>query len=268
MSILLQTDAFQLPYDDKGTRPELTPQDIASGTYYGQMQVRGSLLVIKDSAHAASGFIAFGNSITTVPTSTTPTPAAATGLLIDYLGITGWRSGVMQAAFNSVTGDITAGAGVVLLDVDGITLDDANVDAALIKWKSGTDLTASIGTYSTAGNAKLTIDINTDGAFTDGRFHLNVYNASGDTALFRLISKDAGTNHALLGSDGTFAGITIGGLSDPDAMADIRGYLCIEDGSTAPTAVSGKTFIYVDTADGDLKVTFGDGVTKTLATDT
>ena len=44
--------------------------------------------------------------------------------------------------------------------------------------------------------------------------------------------------------------------------------MAIVDGITAPTTVLGKTFIYVDTADGDLKVKFGDGTVKTLATDT
>lgn len=43
--------------------------------------------------------------------------------------------------------------------------------------------------------------------------------------------------------------------------------LALTDGVTAPTAVSGLAFIYVDTADGDLKVRFGDGVTKTITTD-
>lgn len=45
--------------------------------------------------------------------------------------------------------------------------------------------------------------------------------------------------------------------------------LCtLVDGVTAPAAVVGTAQIYVDTADGDLKVIFGDGVIKTLATDT
>jgi hypothetical protein len=44
--------------------------------------------------------------------------------------------------------------------------------------------------------------------------------------------------------------------------------MAIVDGITAPTTVLGKTFIYVDTADGDLKVKFGDGTVKTIATDT
>ncbi len=46
------------------------------------------------------------------------------------------------------------------------------------------------------------------------------------------------------------------------------GGLAITDGVTAPSAVSGYAVIYVDTSDGDLKVKFADGVTKTLAVDT
>jgi hypothetical protein len=46
------------------------------------------------------------------------------------------------------------------------------------------------------------------------------------------------------------------------------GALGLKDGITAPAAVSGLAQIYIDTADGDLKVKFADGVTKTLATDT
>ena len=44
--------------------------------------------------------------------------------------------------------------------------------------------------------------------------------------------------------------------------------LALQDGITAPATVSGHAQIYVDTADGDLKVKFGDGTVKTIATDT
>lgn len=44
--------------------------------------------------------------------------------------------------------------------------------------------------------------------------------------------------------------------------------LMLTDGITAPSATSGYATIYVDTSDGDLKVKFGDGTTKTIATDT
>jgi|TARA_R110000772_G_scaffold114871_1_gene219596 hypothetical protein len=45
--------------------------------------------------------------------------------------------------------------------------------------------------------------------------------------------------------------------------------LNLEDsGVSTPATVATKTFIYVDDADGDLKVKFGDGTVKTIATDT
>lgn len=44
--------------------------------------------------------------------------------------------------------------------------------------------------------------------------------------------------------------------------------LGLKDGQTAPATVAGRAFIYVDTADGDLKVKFGDGTIKTIVTDT
>jgi hypothetical protein len=46
------------------------------------------------------------------------------------------------------------------------------------------------------------------------------------------------------------------------------GVIGIPDGVTAPDALASVAWIYVDTADGDLKVKFPDGVVKTLATDT
>lgn len=49
---------------------------------------------------------------------------------------------------------------------------------------------------------------------------------------------------------------------------EANGPLRIPDGITAPTAVSGWAYIYVDSADGDLKVRFGNNVTKTIVTDT
>ncbi len=44
--------------------------------------------------------------------------------------------------------------------------------------------------------------------------------------------------------------------------------LVVVDGVTAPTAVAGLALIYVDTNTGDLMCRFGDGITKTIVTDT
>lgn len=49
---------------------------------------------------------------------------------------------------------------------------------------------------------------------------------------------------------------------------DVEGYLSIKDGMTAPGAGTGQARIYVDTADGDLKVVFADGTVKTIVVDT
>lgn len=45
-------------------------------------------------------------------------------------------------------------------------------------------------------------------------------------------------------------------------------YVSIADGMTAPSAQAGQGRIYIDTADGDLKIIFGDGTIKTIVTDT
>ena len=50
-------------------------------------------------------------------------------------------------------------------------------------------------------------------------------------------------------------------------MAD-GGTFWIKDGITAPSSTSTWAGIYIDSADGDLKVIFGDGTVKTIATDT
>ena len=51
-------------------------------------------------------------------------------------------------------------------------------------------------------------------------------------------------------------------------LSDIEtNILALEDGITAPSALSGFAQIYVDTADGSLKVIFDSGNVKTIATD-
>ncbi len=52
-------------------------------------------------------------------------------------------------------------------------------------------------------------------------------------------------------------------------LSDIEtNILALEDGVTAPSATVGFAKIYVDTADGDLKIVYGDGTVKTIVVDT
>jgi len=51
-------------------------------------------------------------------------------------------------------------------------------------------------------------------------------------------------------------------------MSLVGGAFLIQDGIAEPGTVTGFASLYVDTADGDLKVKFGDGTVKTIATDT
>ncbi len=67
------------------------------------------------------------------------------------------------------------------------------------------------------------------------------------------------------------SGLYVGSVSGGDAADNwiyADGGLALADGITAPSTVAGKAQIYVDTADGDLKVKFGDGTVKTIVTDT
>lgn len=56
--------------------------------------------------------------------------------------------------------------------------------------------------------------------------------------------------------------------ADPAITSLRAGILLLTDGVAAPAATAGKAKVYVDTADGDLKVKFADATTKTIETDT
>jgi hypothetical protein len=95
------------------------------------------------------------------------------------------------------------------------------------------------------------------------------------------LTADAGDVEFVLSSGGSTHTFTIGmgllGLTTNRAIecaaltatGDVRAsHLQITDGISAPSSESGIAKIYVDTADGDLKVKFGDGTVKTIVTDT
>lgn len=80
----------------------------------------------------------------------------------------------------------------------------------------------------------------------------------GTTATQRFVMVDSAGNAA--------AAITATGVGAFNANVQAT-FLVITDGVTAPAATAGQAKIYVDTADGDLKIVFGDGTVKTIVTD-
>jgi hypothetical protein len=112
-------------------------------------------------------------------------------------------------------------------------------------WYGGTAAT-SPGLIS--GSNSLTLDTYAAGNFSRLNF-------GGTTSSFPALKRNSTALETKLADDSAYA---------PHAMQ----YLDITDGITAPAAATGRARIYVDTADGDLKVIFADGTIKTIVTDT
>ena len=77
------------------------------------------------------------------------------------------------------------------------------------------------------------------------------------------------TDYIQFAHDGTDANITTANTAQVtvDNNVNLAGHIAIVDGETAPTQISGRAIIYVDSSDGDLKVKFGDGHVAVLAAD-
>jgi len=130
------------------------------------------ILTIKDSAGAAVITLdaSAGAEITkklTMPGAssaisigaTPPTAAdAGTGIWIDRTGFYSLTSNVYQVKIDAANGKLYAGAGDVILDVNGITLLDGNAVVNQVKWDFGDGYPPSIYAYDTGVFKKLLID--------------------------------------------------------------------------------------------------------------
>lgn len=149
MPINLVPQDYQMPGDTMGNRKKVRPEDIRSGTLYGQYQLRGSVLTIKDASTTASGYMAFGTDMTTIPTSAT----TGTGIYIDYTGIYGLVSDVKQFYWTAANGKGYAGAGAVTLDTNGISIVEAGAktDANSYKFSVGGVTTTRLASWNSTG---------------------------------------------------------------------------------------------------------------------
>lgn len=114
---------------------------------------------------------------------------------------------------------------------------------------------------------------------------LKAVNAAGNGQVFAVrVDSNNNLNLRALNSNGSVDGdVIIGGGANVRTLNDNATTLgtstsrwanvfstvtTLIDGVTEPSTIAGHAQIYVDTADGDLKVKFGDGTVKTIVTDT
>lgn len=139
-------------------------------------------------------------------------------------------------------------AGIVkstLVGGGGYRLDAAAGNIRSIRWFSGGSVRADFGLNATAES----------GANAGSDFYLQMFDDAGASL---------GTAMSIIRSN---LNVTFGSNTIATGFARAA-HMQITDGITAPTATAGQAKIYVDTADGDLKVIFGDGTIKTIVVDT
>lgn len=99
---------------------------------------------------------------------------------------------------------------------------------------------------------------NTTGVDTDAMLYIGKAFVGGGKTIIATVHTNAISGTGDLGNT----------LDDGTGGAKFRGALGLTDGMTAPSTIAGFAQLYVDTADGDLKVKFGDGTVKTIVVDT
>jgi len=197
---------------------------------------------------------------------------------------------------NGTHRDITANSLTVTADTatgaeGGITADGDGVFGGDVVALDGTGGECGIGILATVNGATFQAGepirhglllAGTTGFWVESRPAASPFNGGTNELRVWHLSHDAATPTLRLGlissvptlmDGGTgSAAISLGSATRPAATvytaAAITDGLHLTDGVSAPSTTLGLAKIYVDTADGDLKVKFGDGTVKTLATDT
>jgi hypothetical protein len=176
-----------------------------------------------------------------------------TGQLSVYLNGVKLVTGVDYTEATTTTITLTTAAS--LGDVVELNIGSASVVTLGATSKTSQDLTATDGqtdlTVNTYTPGLNQIEVFMNGALLSGSEYtetnattITLTNPASSTDTFRIIFNQVST------------------VLTPDP-AGMR----LTDGVTAPSSVTGLAIIYVDTADGNLKVKFGDGVVNTIATD-
>jgi hypothetical protein len=86
--------------------------------------------------------------------------------------------------------------------------------------------------------------------------------------IIQALDSTSGHQWQVLGSAAATRFRWLGGSGNELLRLTGDGGVGLQDGITAPSTITGIAQLYVDTADGDLKIKFGDGTVKTIVTDT
>lgn len=172
---------------------------------------------------------------------------------------TGWRLAAYSEAVGKYYNLLTAFDNYIRLYDHRPGAD--NDEYALIERNSISGETYLRGKASASQSAGINLN-DVDHASQPGWMRIMLPAVGADPA--RIINARSGSSPALWTDDAT---LSIG-LVNYFLRALCTNNLTLKDGVTAPSTVAGAAQIYVDTADGDLKVKFGDGTVKTISTDT
>jgi len=178
--------------------------------------------------------------------------------------IAGYDSaGTKQFYLQASDGKAMAGAGAVTLDESGIRIACGTGTANYIQFRDGSVTRGYVYQNVTGDHPSLYVfsgPANAANKYSD--LHLVAYPHTGSATSIILQSEYTGVDGYMVASiDGAARlyikdhGIKVGG--------DIR----LTDGVLPPTHEAGYAILYIDSEDGDLKIKFGDGFIRTIATD-
>jgi len=164
-----------------------------------------------------------------------------TGFIIDSTELVGQNSGTDQIVLASSTGKLTAGAGAVVLDSDGLTLDAGSGTINIIQWSDGsTGVPAYIYGYQDANTdtnwAQMAAQATHATDFENAIARVSAQNSSANNvAWIDVYSPESGTPYIRIGGD------------DPRLQFNDANTEIWEDGSSVLQFKSAGGFIFNDT---------------------
>ena len=187
-----------------------------------------------------------------IPTTTASTSTSSGALVVSGgVGVAGnvWTGGQVNLAATSVEAST------------GINFGVANATSRdIVFFGDGTRGGMLRGYHDGSNSARLGFGY----WASSGDTYTSVIDITGSATTSSQLVAIAGT----AGSTSTTSGaLTVAGGMGVAEAVNAGTFYGLVDGVTAPATESGYARIYVDSADGDLKVKFGDGTVKTIATD-